>query len=110
MSSEARVEITKIRSTDMPEDEELIALKRRLDRHLDEYRLHILEHEKREQNLLLAQEVNAKNVAELTAATKGLVDAWNAANFLQGFIKWLSGFSIVGALVAWWADLIKIGN
>lgn len=96
-----------LRSTDMPEDEEFIALQRRLDRHLDEYRLHILEHEKREEKVLLAQEANTKSIAELTAAVKPLVDAMTAAIVLQKFIKWATGFSGVVVFIAWWNGLFS---
>lgn len=94
----------------MPEDEEFIKLQRRLDRHLDEYRLHILEHEKKEEKILQNHEATAKNIADLTEAVKPLVDALRAANTLQRFIKWVTGFSGVAVLIAWWNDLIKIGS
>lgn len=101
---------TKLRSTDMPEDEEFIALQRRLDRHLDEYRLDTIEREHRDKQQALAHEANTKNIAELTEAVKPLVDAMTAAMVLQRFIKWTTGFSGVAVFIAWYNDLFKIGG
>ena len=100
----------RLRSTDMPEDEELVRLRRRLDRHLDEYRLHILEEERREERLQAALESNTKSIGELALATKGLVDVWNTASGLQRFVKWVTGFSGIALFVAWYNDLFKIGS
>ena len=94
----------KLRSIYVFEDNELIELRCNIDKHIDEYRLHITEEERRQERIIRAQETNTKNIADLTKATEGLVDAWNAANFLQKCIKWVSGFAIIGALITWFAD------
>ena len=99
-----------LRRTDMPEDEQYIKLQRRLDDHLDEYRIHILEHDKRESNLLLALETNTKQIHDLTAAVKPLVDAVTAAVIAQKFIKWVTGFSGIAIFIAWYNDLFKLGG
>lgn len=38
-------------------------------------------------------------------ATKPQVEAWNSAKFFQKFVIWLSGFSGIGFLIAWYNDL-----
>lgn len=94
----------------MSRDQEIEILRRRLDRHIGECRLHTLENEKIEKRMLLAQEANTTSIAELTAATKGLVELYTTVNTLQRFGKWISGFAFVGVLLAWWNDLIKLGS
>jgi hypothetical protein len=100
-----------IRSTDMPESENFIRLQRRFDKHVEEYRDHLIEHERKEMQHLLQQELTSRNLAELTRAlelqaqlVKGPVEGWNTIRNLQKFILWLSGFSLVGALIVWYTD------
>ena len=76
---------------------------------MNDYNARCADYAKREIALMSAQESNTKNIAELTEATKGLVDAWNAANTLQRVVKWFTGFTGIGVFIAWWGDLIKIG-
>tara|TARA_R110002167_G_scaffold366375_1_gene595568 strand:+ start:29585 stop:29809 length:225 start_codon:yes stop_codon:yes gene_type:complete len=57
--------------------------------------------------LIQAQELNATNIAELTIATQGVVEAWTVANGLSKFLKWLSSFAIIGASIVWLKDFIK---
>tara|TARA_R110000772_G_scaffold264083_1_gene384398 strand:+ start:2180 stop:2404 length:225 start_codon:yes stop_codon:yes gene_type:complete len=57
--------------------------------------------------LIQAQELNATNIAELTIATQGVVEAWTVANGLSKFLKWLSSFAIIGASIIWLKDFIK---
>jgi hypothetical protein len=42
-------------------------------------------------------------IANLTSATADVVDAWKVANGLQRFVKWLSGFAVIGAVMAYFA-------
>lgn len=92
-------------------DEEILKLRTRLDSHIDDYRAHILEEERRYIQDMQKQDAIANNIDNLikslelqVEATKGLVDAWNAATFLQKFIKWCSGFAAVGVFFAWYND------
>lgn len=57
--------------------------------------------------LILTQELNAVNIAKLTQATQGVVEAWTVANGLSKFLKWLSSFAILGAIIIWLKDFIK---
>ena len=50
------------------------------------------------------QEKNTANIAEVVAATQPLVDALIAVNAFHKFVKWCSGFAIVGAAAAWLSD------
>jgi hypothetical protein len=72
----------------MPTDEEIILLHRKLDRHIDEYRLHILEEQKREERL-----------DRLIDSTQGLVDSWVFAMSFRKFIIFASAFSVPAAAV-----------
>jgi hypothetical protein len=84
----------------MPEDKALIALRRRVDHHIDEYRMHLLEEEKRDARLERAQERTDESLDKLIASTQGLVDSWTFAINLQKLLKWLATFSIIGGLAA----------
>lgn len=58
--------------------------------------------------LIQAQELNATNIAELTIATQGVVEAWTVANGLSKFLKWLSSFAVIGGIWAWLNGFIKL--
>jgi hypothetical protein len=95
----------------MLDDEEVIRLRRRFDKHLDDYRSHIMDYEHREMQNLLNQERTSVNIANLTKAlelqieaTKGPVSVWNFMEFLQKSVLWVSGFSGVVAAIAWYND------
>ena len=45
-------------------------------------------------------------IAGIVEATAGIVDAWTTANSVQRFIKWLGGFGVLAAAIAWWSGLI----
>lgn len=104
---------TAIRKNDpVDQQEEIIKLRTRLEAHMQDYRDHVLEEERRYLQDMQRQEATAANIAQLmkalelqAEATKGLVDAWNAAAFLQKFVKWLSGFAAIGVFIAWYNDL-----
>ena len=103
----------KIRSTDpVTNEEEIIKLRVRLDSHIDDFRAHMLEEERRYHQDMQKQEAIANNLDNLirslelqVKATEGLVQAWNAASFLQRFIKWCSGFAAIGMFLAWYNDI-----
>jgi len=82
-----------IRKSDMPEDEELILLRRKLDNHIDEYRLYVLEASKRDEKL-------AESIDRLVTSTQGLVDSWTFTMNLRKFIVWASVFT-APAVAVW---------
>ena len=89
---------------------DLKSLEGKLDNHIEEYKMHKQEYLERQAHQDTMQENNMKAIAELVAATKGVVDAWAVANGFQKFIKWLSGFGLVGALIAWGFSMAKDAN
>lgn len=92
----------KIRRTDMAKDcEEIVKLRDRVERHLDWHRDDALEYKERQLRQDIAHENNLKAIAELTTATKGLVDAWTTASNVQKFVKWLATFAVLGTALAW---------
>lgn len=89
--------------------EQLAALETKIDMHLGEYLLHRQEYIERQETQELAYINTMKAINELTVATKGVVDAWTIANGFQKFVKWLSGFSVLGAVIAWCVINLKTG-
>lgn len=101
----------RIRSSDMPEDAEVIRLRRRFDKHLDEFRLYVVEQEHINAEHRLAQELTSRNINDLLKAlelqaksTEGLVEAWVSVNFFRKAIIWASGFSGIGVFIAWYNE------
>lgn len=106
-----------IRSSDLADDLELIRLRRRFEKHLDDYRAHTSEYLLREEKLLHEQETTSRNIKELSElikiqadATHGMVEVWNAANTIRRSIVWVTGFSGAIVFIAWFTDVIKIGG
>ena len=94
-----------IRSTDMPEDVDLIKVHRRIDKQEAALKLHIVEHSTQEQAFWAAHKATAESIDDLTAATKPLVRAIQAASTFRKFAVWLTGFSGIAALILWYKDL-----
>lgn len=93
-------------ATDLERD--MIMLTQRFEEHLIECAQANEATDARLDKLISAQELNASNIAELTEATKGVVEAWTVANGLSKFLKWLSSFAIIGGIVAWLNGFIKL--
>ena len=84
-----------------PLSQQVKDLEDKLDSHIkafDEYKLALAHtqavHEEAYRN-------NMRAITDLTEATKGLVDAWTAANTFHKFVKWLSSFTVLGVAIAW---------
>lgn len=96
-------------------DAQMLLLQQKLDSHIDEYKQHRDEYkqhcedeEKRWDHLIIAQERNTESIKELTEATRDIVKVWQAADgtmktmsVLGKFVKWLSGFAVVGVAIKW---------
>tara|TARA_R110000803_G_scaffold16073_5_gene44197 strand:+ start:3154 stop:3441 length:288 start_codon:yes stop_codon:yes gene_type:complete len=80
----------------------------RLECHIKECNTRELDVDDRLDKLIQAQELNATNIAKLTEATNGVVEAWTVANGLSKFLKWLSSFAIIGGIAAWLNGFIKL--
>ena len=85
----------------------MAALTKKLDEHIEEVNHYNEEAEARLDKLISAQEINAVNIAQLTEATTGVVEAWTVANGLSKFFRWASSFAIVGVGIVWLKDFIK---
>ena len=70
-----------------------------LTTHIENYDELKVEFIRKEVSMLAAQEKNTENIRDLTIATKGLVDAWTAANAFHKLLKWLSSFAVLGAAI-----------
>jgi hypothetical protein len=96
-------------------DAQVLLLQQKLDDHIEDYKKHCEDEERKWDHLIAAQEHNTQCIKELTQSTKELTDstrdivsAWNAANgtvktmsALGKFIKWLSGLAMVGVAINW---------
>lgn len=89
-------------------EEHAILTQRRLETHIEEFRIHTEVEQARWEKLLSAQENNSDAIRELTESTKDIVDAWQATSGaikvsknIGRFIKWISGFAVVGAAIHW---------
>ena len=89
-------------------DTQMLLLQQKLDNHIDEYKKHCEDEEKRWDHLIVAQERNTQSIQELTVATRDIVTVWQAADgtmktmsALGSFVKWLSGFAVVGVAIKW---------
>lgn len=115
---------TSIRKSDpVDQQEEIVRLRTRLETHIQDYRDHVLEEERRYLQDMQKQAAMSANIEGLVKAfqqhgettqknfelqaktTEGLVNAWNALAFFQKFVKWLSGFAAIGVFIAWYNDL-----
>lgn len=81
------------------QETEFAKLKAKFEDHLIEHRIKSKDYELRQERQDLKHEQNMQAIAELTAATQDVVAAWKVANGLQRFVKWLSGFAVVGAVI-----------
>ena len=95
-------------------DNQIILLQEKLDNHIDEYKKHCEDEEKRWDHLIVAQERNTQSIKELTEATRDIVNVWQAADgtiktmsVFGKFVKWLSGFAVIGVAVKWLFDHFK---
>lgn len=76
-------------------------LERKLDDHILEYELFKKKSAEIHERQDTAFNKNMEAISALTAATTDVVKAWEVANGLQKFLKWLSGFAILGGSVMW---------
>jgi hypothetical protein len=86
---------------ELPMEAQVNNLRRRLDDHITEHKTRDEEYEARQIRQDELHQQNMEAIADLTSATKDVVDAWVVANGLQRFVKWLSGFSFLGVVAAY---------
>lgn len=72
----------------------------------------LMEHIKKEELHDQVQDQRLQKIEDrlsaMDSSLKGLLDAWNAANTIGNFLKWVAGVS-AGALIVWEA-LKHLGN
>ena len=83
----------RIRDTDMPGDEELHLLQRRLENHIGRFDEHVAQQDKRWDQLMQSQEDTNQSIKELVvcttelhASTKDVVEAWNTGTSVVKFV------------------------
>lgn len=83
----------------MPSEETMIKICRRLEKHIDEYRLHLVDEAHKEERMMSAIDQTTRNVDALVIATSGLIKGWNFVINFQKFVIWLGGFGILAAII-----------
>ena len=93
-----------LRCTDVPEDETTIRVCRRLERHIDEYRMDLVDRAHKEEKMILAITQTTENLDKLAKATAGPVKSWGFLMDFRKLVVWVSGFSGVAAVLYWAKD------
>lgn len=91
----------------MPEDSEVILLRRKLDHHVEACDARNLEQDLKIERLIIAQQQTTKDIKALVTSTQGLVDSWKFTQSLRKFILWGSAFTVPLAAIytkfkGWW--------
>lgn len=96
-------------------NDEMLMLQRKLEVHIDAYEKHVEEDHRRWDRFIATQEEHSKSLDDLTRSLdtavksmEGLLTAWQAANgaikvgaTVTRFLRWLSGFAVIGAAAAY---------
>ena len=84
------------------------ALQKKLDSHAAEFSSHCQDDLDRWDKMIDVQERNTASIEELTASTKGLIEAWTATQgaiklgaAFSKFIQWAVSVAVVGSGVSW---------
>ena len=102
-------------------DTQLVLLQQKLDNHIDEFHEHCKSEDARWDRFISTQESNTASIKELVTSnkelsesTRDIVAVWQAADgtiktfsAIGKFVKWLSGFAVVGVAIKWVADHVK---
>ena len=87
--------------------DKFVLLQKRLDDHIEKYEVDRRNDDTRWEHMVEAQQQNTLAINQLTDSTRQLVEAWQTTSSLGRFAKWLSGFAVLGGIVAWLTDHIK---
>lgn len=96
-------------------DTQILLLQQKLDNHIDEFHEHCKSEDQRWDRFISTQESNTASIKELVTSNKELSDStrdvvavWQAADgtmktmsAVGKFVKWLSGFAVVGVAIKW---------
>lgn len=102
-------------------DTQILLLQQKLDNHIDDFHEHCAAEDKRWDRFISTQESNTTSIRELVISNKELSDStrdvvkvWQAADgtmktmsAVGKFVKWLSGFTVVGLVIKWFVDHVK---
>ena len=90
---------------------ELKHQKKLIEIHIERFRMHEIEEVNRHDNFLVSQNEQKEAINNLTVSTKGMVEAWEAANGaikvannIGKLMKWLSSFAVIGGLYIWFKN------
>ena len=86
--------------------EEVKELKRRFEDHLEDYRTQTIEDVARKVRDDERYTQTMHSIDCLAKSTKDVVDAWTFANTVQKFVKWLSGFAILGGIITYLSKVL----
>jgi len=89
------------RNISMENRDNLVALNKKLDQHLNDHKVYEVTYEAR----CVKQEEESRRTIEaiekLTKATTEIVEAWRVVKGIQKFVKWASTFTAIGLLLSW---------
>tara|TARA_R110000737_G_scaffold273877_1_gene280714 strand:- start:1021 stop:1359 length:339 start_codon:yes stop_codon:yes gene_type:complete len=102
-------------------DTQILLLQQKLDNHIDDFHEHCAAEDKRWDRFISTQESNTTSIRELVTSNKELSDStrdivavWKAADgtikaasAIGKFVKWLSGFAVLGVAFKWVFDHFK---
>tara|TARA_R110000744_G_scaffold194637_3_gene313555 strand:+ start:903 stop:1238 length:336 start_codon:yes stop_codon:yes gene_type:complete len=102
-------------------DSQILLLQQKLDNHIDDYHMYCAAEDKRWDKFISTQESNTASIKELVASntmlsesTRDIVAVWQAADgtikvasAIGKFVKWLSGFAVLGVAFKWVFDYFK---
>ena len=100
---------------------QILLLQQRLDNHIDEFHKYCESEDERWDRFISTQESNTASIKELVTSNKELSDStrdivsvWQAADgtiktasTIGKFVKWLSGFTVLGVAIKWIVDHVK---
>ena len=91
-----------------------VEIQERLSAHLNQYREDKTEDAEKWEEFMKTQAQNTEAINSLAESTKGLVDAWQAANgvvkvgaALGSFAKWAAGIAVFGTFFTFIFDKVK---
>jgi hypothetical protein len=103
--------VTETTPIEVIELHQIMLLQEKLDTHIGDYEQHKQEESDRWDHLLVATERNTAAITALSESTKGMVDAWAAANgtmktlgSVGRFAKWVSSMAILVSIGMYMLD------
>jgi len=102
-------------------DTQILLLQQKLDNHIEEFHEHCKSEDVRWDRFIATQESNTESIKqlvtsnkELSESTRDIVAVWQAADgtiktmsAVGKFVKWLSGFTILGVAIKWFIEHFK---